>query len=219
MSSKQGRAVWHGAVVRRIALCLCLLLPAILVAATESVYAQRLQALLTPLLGEHGYRLHLQELAAADGGRPPLNVLLVLNSQSPAVQQQGEEGITALVKRALEPVAGRDQLVVSTIPFYGVDAQGVEPAEIEAIDWRQGLLRAIPWLTVAVLLALLLAISSRRRLLQGAVSGAVRPQPEAPGEAQTALSYDDALAELRSMATQDPARVAQVLRQWINSGE
>lgn len=170
----------------------------------EMRYRQRLEALLTPLVGEDSYRLDVQLKPDSQG---PARVVLVLDSRSPAVREQGEERIRQVLQWAGGFDSSDERLHIVTMPFYGAgDSLGRW--------WQSPAGQVVPAAVLAALLGWLLVLHLRRRDSRQTTGG-----DGARMAATGTADYRGELQALRGMAAEEPARVAQVLRQWINSDD
>ncbi len=138
------------------------------------------------------------------------------------------DNMTRLVKDAV----GFDQARGDSVNVVNASFRGeVLPEEItpEAIPlWEQPLVRDIAKLIAGLIVLLTLVIVVLRPLVRGLLEGprqelvpalegaptpiaAVAEDPNAPRP----LDYDSQIAQARSLVSQDPARVAQVVRTWV----
>ncbi|MEO0576728.1 MAG: flagellar basal-body MS-ring/collar protein FliF [Pseudomonadota bacterium] len=140
--------------------------------------------------------------------------------------------VEALVREAIGFDAARgDTVEVQSAPFKA-------PPELAEIDgppiWENPMVREIAKQGAGVLLALALAFGiirpmlksivepppgSLATLLPGQVQGAqpVTGQLDGPGESGGALTYQEKVTAARNITGHDPARVAQVVRKWIDT--
>ncbi|MEL6868230.1 MAG: flagellar basal-body MS-ring/collar protein FliF [Pseudomonadota bacterium] len=142
------------------------------------------------------------------------------------------ERVTALVREAVGFDAARgDTVEVLSAPFVAPP----EAAEVEGpAIWERPMVREIAKQATGVILALALAFGivrpmlksivepppgSLTTLLPGQTSGAaaVSGQLDAPGESGGALTYQEKVTAARNITGHDPARVAQVVRKWIDT--
>ncbi len=149
------------------------------------------------------------------------------------------ERITALVKDAVGFDAARgDSVNVLNSPWKGEPL--VTGGELESIPfwqqpWMQDIARVLAGLVLALVIVFVVLRPTLRQLLAtqrpatvaavgatGAASqaGAAAPMsvPGPPGGGAppgTALAYEQQLAQARSLVAQDPARVAQVVKNWV----
>lgn len=184
-------------------LTLCAAGPAAAATTDEMRYRQRLEALLTPLVGEDSYRLDVELKPDSQG---PARVVLVLDSRSRAVREQGEDRIRQVLQWAGGFDSADGHLHIVTMPFYGA-------GDSLARWWRSPAAQVVLAVTLAVLLGWLLVPRFRRRDSRWTKDGGGRVA------AAGAADYRDELQALRGMAADEPARVAQVLRRWINSDD
>ena len=141
------------------------------------------------------------------------------------------ERITALVREAVGFSAARgDTVEVLSAPFRQLPA--AEPVDGPAL-WEQPAVREIGKQGLGVVLALVLGFGVVRPMLKSIVSpsqgglnqllpsadssAAGSAQLEAPGGAGSGLSYQEKVAAARNITGHDPARVAQVVRKWIDN--
>lgn len=143
------------------------------------------------------------------------------------------ENVTRLVKDAVGFNETRgDSVNVVNASFRGE----TKPEEMVADKiplWEQPLMRDIAKLLVGLIALLVLVFSVLRPLLRGLLA-APRPMQQlqaspmqaavlAPGGAAEAgapvLDYDGQIAAARQLVTQDPGRVAQVVKTWVGNDE
>jgi flagellar M-ring protein FliF len=147
--------------------------------------------------------------------------------------------VTQLVKDAVgfDPSRG-DSVNVVNSSFDGdtpAPAGGLEKIPL----WEQPLFRDIVKLVAGVLVLLVLVLSVLRPMVRTLIAPArvaLAPPPPAPETAPFAvqpktalavagagaaapLAYEQQLAQARSLVTQDPKRVAQVVRSWVSEDE
>jgi flagellar M-ring protein FliF len=153
-------------------------------------------------------------------------------SETPLTPEQ-LENMTRLVKDAVGFNEARgDSVNVVNASFRGE----TKPEEMVADKiplWEQPLMRDIAKLLVGLIALLVLVFSVLRPLLRGLL-GAPRPlQQIQAGPMQAALpaamggndnspaplDYEGQIAAARSLVTQDPARVAQVVKTWVGNDE
>ena len=137
------------------------------------------------------------------------------------------ENMTRLVKDAVGFDAGRgDSVNVVNASFRGE----VKPEDIPVDEiplWERPLVRDIAKLLAGLIVLLVLVLTVLRPLVRGLLA-APRPAytPALPGAAQAALpvnaspvaqplDYEGQVAQARTLVTQDPARVAQVVKTWV----
>jgi flagellar M-ring protein FliF len=144
------------------------------------------------------------------------------------------ENMTRLVKDAVGFNEGRgDSVNVVNASFRGE----TKPEELVADKiplWEQPLIRDIAKLLVGLIALLVLVFSVLRPLLRGLL-GVPRPVQQlqamplataalpaavaADSGAPAPLDYDGQIAAARALVTQDPARVAQVVKTWVGDDE
>ncbi len=138
------------------------------------------------------------------------------------------ENMTRLVKDAVgfNEVRG-DSVNVVNASFRGE----VQPADVQVDElplWQNPLVRDIAKLLAGLIVLLVLVLSVLRPLVRGLLAPPkpaytpALPSPEVPVEAtaQTAaLDYEGQIAQARSLVSQDPARVAQVVKSWVGNDE
>jgi flagellar M-ring protein FliF len=142
------------------------------------------------------------------------------------------ESMTKLVKDAVGFDATRgDSVSVVNVGFK----PEVLPEEIKSDEipiWERPLIRDIAKLTAALIVLLTLVLTVLRPLVRGllaaprpvftpAVSASVVTPALSPAAASAAaaLDYDSQIAQARSLVSQDPARVAQVVKGWVGNDE
>jgi len=141
-----------------------------------------------------------------------------------------------------EQLANVTQLVKDAVGFDAargdsvnvVNASFLEPGDVPAATdvpvWQQPLLRDVVRLVLGAVVLIVLLLLVVRPLLKSLVAparGALPMGPTlatvqaAPGGAAPApaIGYEQQLAQARGLVTQDPKRVAQVVRNWVNSDE
>ncbi len=154
-------------------------------------------------------------------------------SETPLTPEQ-LENMTRLVKDAVGFNEARgDSVNVVNASFRGE----TKPEEMVADKiplWEQPLMRDIAKLLVGLVALLVLVFSVLRPLLRGLLGNprpmqqlqAVPMQPAALPAAMAvadngtpALDYDGQIAAARQLVTQDPGRVAQVVKTWVGDDE
>lgn len=143
------------------------------------------------------------------------------------------ENMTRLVKDAVGfDTARGDSVSVVNVAFKAE----VLPEEIKPDDiplWERPLVRDIAKLLAGLIVLLTLVLSVLRPLVRGLLASprpAFNPQVSANvvtpalagGAAAVAggpMDYDAQIAQARSLVSQDPARVAQVVKGWVGSDE
>ncbi len=149
-----------------------------------------------------------------------------------ALAPEQVENITRLVKDAVGYNESRgDSVNVVNASFKGETvAEEIQPETIPL--WERPLIRDIVKLLAALIVLLALVFVVLRPLIRGLL-----PTPHRPGYAPPALTdvsapapngeagvtpvmdYEGQIAQARSMVSQDPGRVAQVVRTWVGNGE
>jgi flagellar M-ring protein FliF len=141
------------------------------------------------------------------------------------------ENMTRLVKDAVGFSESRgDSVNVVNASFRGE----TKPEDVVADKiplWEQPLMRDIAKLLVGLIALLVLVLSVLRPLVRGLLGGprpmqqlqAVTAQaaalPAATADGKAPLDYDGQVAAARSLVTQDPGRVAQVVKTWVGDDE
>jgi flagellar M-ring protein FliF len=157
------------------------------------------------------------------------------------VKSTGPDGQPVSGPLAPEQLASITQLVKDAVGFDAsrgdsvnvVNASFLEPGEVpEATDaplWQQPLLRDIARLVLGAVVVIALLLLVVRPLLRsllapvrgdgsmplGATLATVQAVPG--GAPPPAIGYEQQLAQARGLVTQDPKRVAQVVKGWVNS--
>ena len=156
-----------------------------------------------------------------------------------AITPEQIENMTRLVKDAIGFNETRgDSVSVVNASFRGQ----VKPEDI-VVDkiplWEQPLMRDIAKLVVGLIALLVLVLAVLRPLVRGLIGTAPRfdrqaspvpvhatPMaaaaalaPAIDGSAPAPLDYDGQIAAARAVVTQDPARVAQVVKSWVGNDE
>ena len=138
------------------------------------------------------------------------------------------ENITRLVKDAVGFNEERgDSVNVVNASFRGE----VQPEEVPVDTiplWQNPLVRDIAKLIAGLIVLIVLVVSVLRPLVRGLLGPQkpaytpALPGPEVQVEASTsapALDYEGQIAQARSLVSQDPARVAQVVKSWVGNDE
>jgi flagellar M-ring protein FliF len=160
------------------------------------------------------------------------------------VKSTGPDGKPVSNPLTTDQLASVTQLVKDAVGFDAargdsvnvVNASFLEPGEAPVAEdvplWQQPLLRDVARLVLgaAVLIVLLLLVV--RPLVKslvapvragalplGATLATVQGAPAGAGAPAPAIAYEQQLAQARGLVTQDPKRVAQVVRNWVNSDE
>jgi flagellar M-ring protein FliF len=138
------------------------------------------------------------------------------------------ENMTKLVKDAVGFDAARgDSVNVVNAGFRGE----VKPEDIPVDEiplWERPLVRDIAKLLAGLIVLLVLVLTVLRPLVRGLLAAPrISYLPALPGGAQAAtasagaaapvLDYEGQIAQARTLVTQDPARVAQVVKTWVGN--
>jgi flagellar M-ring protein FliF len=154
-----------------------------------------------------------------------------------ALTPQQIEHVTGLVKDAVGFDAARgDTINVVNAAFHAEPPEAIGPVEQIPI-WERPLVRDLAKLAAGVIVLLVLIFVVLRPLVRGlltqAKSASALPAPTAESAAslkappmvaanasQSApLAYEQQLAQARTLVSQDPKRVAQVVRTWVAQDE
>jgi flagellar M-ring protein FliF len=158
-------------------------------------------------------------------------------TETPLPAQQVER-IVALVKDAVGFDAERgDSVNVLNVPWKGVPA--VSGDELQSIPlWEQPWLRDILKILAGLIVALVVVFSVLKPLTKQLMQSAkpvfaLPPRAAAAGAADdgaglggasgaggavgSSLAYEQQIAQARTLVSQDPGRVAQVVRQWVSA--
>jgi len=155
------------------------------------------------------------------------------------------ERLTGLVQEAVGFDAERgDSVSVVQAPFQALELANADdipaPGLLDRIDFM-GILRIVASVVMVLLLILLVVRPLMKSLasppplrtlsLPGGAPGQQPQQPSlpaaeqgyiaqqgAPRQSQTRANYEESLNTARSVASQDPKRVASVVKQWVNEG-
>jgi flagellar M-ring protein FliF len=152
-----------------------------------------------------------------------------------ALTPEQVENMTRLVKDAVGFDASRgDSVNVVNASFRGeLKPEDVSVDEIPL--WERPLIRDIAKLLCGLIVLLVLVLTVLRPLVRGLL-GAPRvyvpqalpgpggeavalPAAQAQAQGMSTLDYDGQIAQARSLVTQDPARVAQVVKTWVGNDE
>ncbi|HEY6641005.1 flagellar basal-body MS-ring/collar protein FliF [Povalibacter sp.] len=145
-----------------------------------------------------------------------------------ALTTEQVENITRLVKDAVGFSEARgDSVNVLNASFKGeVVPEELQPETIPL--WERPLIRDIAKLIAALIVVLALVFVVLRPLVRGLLPAPARPPyvppalPDASGAdgvVAPKLDYEGQIAQARGMVSQDPGRVAQVVKTWVNTGE
>jgi flagellar M-ring protein FliF len=149
-----------------------------------------------------------------------------------AIAPEQIENMTRLVKDAV----GFNEARGDSVNVVNASFRGETKAEDVVSDkiplWEQPLMRDIAKLLVGLIVLLVLVLSVLRPLIRGLLAA---PRPLVPQQAALpglmgqaaalplaengapALDYDGQIAAARSLVSQDPGRVAQVVKTWVGN--
>ncbi|HEY0942777.1 MAG TPA: flagellar basal-body MS-ring/collar protein FliF [Steroidobacter sp.] len=157
-------------------------------------------------------------------------------SETPITPEQ-IENMTRLVKDAIGYNEARgDSVSVVNASFHGQTKP--EDIVIDKIPlWEQPLMRDIAKLVVGLIALLVLVLAVLRPLIRGLIGTAPKPErvpvptpvqatPMAAamataidGSSPAPMDYDGQIAAARALVSQDPARVAQLVKTWVGDDE
>ena len=152
-----------------------------------------------------------------------------------ALTAQQIEHITGLVKDAVGFDAARgDTINVVNAAFHAEAPEPVGPVEQIPL-WERPIVRELTKLGAGVIVLLVLTFVVLRPLVRGLLAqakataalpapapdnaGARAPAAALAGAQSAPLAYEQQLAQARSLVSQDPKRVAQVVRTWVAQDE
>lgn len=157
------------------------------------------------------------------------------------VKAPGPDGTAVSTPLTPEQLANVTQLVKDAVGFDAsrgdsvnvVNASFLEPDEVPVASdvpmWQQPLLRDVARLLLGAVMLIVLLLLVVRPLLKSLVAPArggplqvgatLATAPGGGAAAPAAIGYEQQLAQARGLVTQDPKRVAQVVRSWVNSDE
>jgi flagellar M-ring protein FliF len=161
------------------------------------------------------------------------------------VKSTGPDGQAVSTPLAPEQLANVTQLVKDAVGFDAergdsvnvVNASFLDAGDVPAVTdvplWQQPLLRDIVRLVLGAVVVIVLLLLVVRPLLKslvapargggalpmGATLATVQAAPGGAAAGVPALGYEQQLAQARGLVTQDPKRVAQVVKNWVNSDE
>lgn len=157
------------------------------------------------------------------------------------VKAPGPDGTAVSTPLTPEQLANVTQLVKDAVGFDAsrgdsvnvVNASFLEPDEVPVASdvpmWQQPLLRDVARLLLGAVVLIVLLLLVVRPLLKSLVAPArggplqvgatLATAPGGGAAAPAAIGYEQQLAQARGLVTQDPKRVAQVVRSWVNSDE
>jgi flagellar M-ring protein FliF len=138
--------------------------------------------------------------------------------------------ITQLVKDAVGYDEARGDAVNVVNQSFTPEAPAAEAGDLEkAPIWESPLFQQLAKLAAGAIVLLVLVLSVLRPLVKNlmgqariAVASAPAALPQqlaAEREASKAVSHEVQVAQARSLVSQDPKRVAQVVRGWVNQDE
>jgi flagellar M-ring protein FliF len=158
-----------------------------------------------------------------------------------------EDGTVTETVLTSEQLANMTQLVKDAVGFDSARGDSVnvvnasfkgelKPEDVPADEiplWERPLVRDIAKLLAGLIVLLVLVLSVLRPLVRSLLAGprvnhapVQLPGPDGapaalPAAAQGAapMDYDSQIAQARSMVTQDPARVAQVVKTWVGNDD
>jgi flagellar M-ring protein FliF len=145
-----------------------------------------------------------------------------------ALTQKEIDDITRLVKDAVGFDQARgDSVNVVNQPFLPQLAETIKPEVIPL--WQRPWVRDVARLVLGALVLVALALGVLRPLIKNLSTHALSASPEllpaggrAPEETATAtaapsqsLAYEQQLVQARGLVSQDPKRVAQVVKTWV----
>jgi flagellar M-ring protein FliF len=147
-----------------------------------------------------------------------------------ALTPQQLEHVNQLVKDAVGFDAARGDSVNVVNASFTQDAPAPDTELDAPAFWEMPLFRDLAKIIAGVLVLLVLVLSVLRPLVRsliGASRGPVTILPRAPDPAvalpnaqrEAAITHDEQLAQAKSMVSQDPKRVAQVVRGWVAQDE
>jgi flagellar M-ring protein FliF len=149
------------------------------------------------------------------------------NVTETAVPAEQIENMMRLVKDAVGFDQARgDSVNVINASFKGEPKQETVPPETTPL-WENPLVRDIAKLLVGLIALLALVFVVLKPLVRGLLASPVLNYvPNAGGQAallpvpaEPVLDYDAQIAQARSLVTQDPRRVAQVVKTWVGNDE
>jgi flagellar M-ring protein FliF len=135
------------------------------------------------------------------------------------------EDITRLVKNAVGFDEARgDSVNVVNAPFLLTQTEAIKPEEVPL--WQRPWLMSVLRLTLGAVVLVALALFVLRPLIKNLAGAVVSPvtvmapaaQVETGGAASAGgapLAYEQQIVQARTLVTQDPKRVAQVVRTWV----
>jgi flagellar M-ring protein FliF len=154
-------------------------------------------------------------------------------TQQPLSKQQIDD-ITRLVKNAVGFDEARgDSVNVVNQSFQDQSSPPIKPEPVPL--WQRPMVRDVTRLVLGALVLVALALGVLRPLIKNLANHAVvatgpalaapagsegqeRPAAAAGAPATPALAYEQQLVQARSLVSQDPKRVAQVVKTWVGEG-
>jgi len=147
-------------------------------------------------------------------------------TQQPLAKEQIED-ITRLVKNAVGFDEARgDSVNVVNASFLEQEAAPIQPEVVPL--WQRPMVRDITRLVLGALVLIALALGVLRPLVKNLATHAVTAAPaalanqSAAGDDKSAatahapaLAYEQQIVQARSLVSQDPKRVAQVVKTWV----
>jgi flagellar M-ring protein FliF len=150
------------------------------------------------------------------------------NVTETALTPEQLENMTKLVKDAV----GFDQARGDSVNVVNASFKGeLKPEDVQQEQiplWERPLVRDIAKLLAGLIVLLVLVLMVLRPLIRGLLAQPrIAYAPAAlPAEAGSSLpdgsrqlDYEGQISQARSMVTQDPARVAQVVKTWVGDDE
>jgi flagellar M-ring protein FliF len=156
----------------------------------------------------------------------------------------GPDGKPVSTPLAPEQMANVTQLVKDAVGFDATRGDSVnvvnesflETGDVPTAEdvplWQQPMLRDVARLVLGAVIVIVLLLLVVRPLLKslvaparggvtplGATLATVQAAPAGAAAPMPAIGYEQQLAQARGLVTQDPKRVAQVVRSWVNSDE
>lgn len=150
-------------------------------------------------------------------------------TETPLTQEQ-IDNITRLVKDAVGFDATRgDSVNVVNASFRG-EMHATDVALEQIPLWQNPLVRDIAKLLAALIVLIVLVVSVLRPLIRGLLGPPRQPPtPSLPApevdaassdeQPPAALDYEGQIAQARALVSQDPARVAQVVKSWVGNDD
>src|SRR5580704_1204717 len=148
-------------------------------------------------------------------------------TQQPLTKDQIED-VTRLVKNAVGFDEGRgDSVNVVNASFLDESGPPLKPEVVPL--WQRPMVRDIVRLVLGALVLVALALGVLRPLIKNLANHAISTAPpamlsanaaqageqHAAGAAGAAIGYEQQIVQARSLVSQDPKRVAQVVKNWV----